>query len=509
MAKFSLRVSSHSQATFVGLADKFYDAGRPSAGARVLRQGANFQFSSIQDLLILTTRMCERNMFEDVHLALSAIDQNLHTETSLCQLARAYLHCGKLDAGAATFSKAVADNPKCATALLGLASIALAHGADERAVRLVQSVLADNPSDKNALAMLAHLALNDGDIARFETLMGQCQIGDGRSAQQHSYAAGLLSVGEWDRGWAAYALRETYEIPHVFRNHMVPTDLSQLDGKKVCLIVEQAFGDIIQFVRFAALCHQSGADVHMRCNTKLHQLFSSLPFPITCHSKVEKASSFDAVLPLFSIPSLVKWHDLRTLNATPYLAAEPEKISAWQAKVDRKQFNVAIAWQGNPNAAVDIGRSLPTSFLGELLDLPQVKFHCLQIGDPVEDATALPNGERLIIYDGLDDGDDAFLDSAALMQSMDLVVTTDTSLAHLGGALGVPSIIMLKWRPDWRWQRTGDTTPWYPEATLVRQPTHGDWHSVVNQTKSMMVKLAAQKLAMGTSDDSTISTGTL
>jgi hypothetical protein len=486
-------MKAHSQKHFVEWADTFYASHQVHLGNKVLRQGAKFPYSCLEDLIPLTTALLQRRLFQESYDALSSVPENNHNAISLYQYGISAFYIAKVKTAKCAFEKARELAPSTTNATVGLALVALSEGQDEKASKFAKRALTENRSEPSALGILAHLALYEGDYATFERLMLQRDLSSSVGMPHHSYATGLLSVGEWGKGWDAYRQRETYITPYVFRNHAVPSDISQLADKKVCLVAEQALGDMIQFVRFAALCVDAGAQVHLRCPAKLHRLFHSLPFPIVCHSKVDQPKEFDYVIPLFDLPSYVSWGELAKLNASTYLSAEQEKRVEWHAKIDQTQFNIAIAWQGNPDTAVDIGRSLPLEELSKLLDAPSVKFHCLQLGQAAESAKQLKNGDRLTHYRTLDDGEDAYIDSAAIMQSVDLVITTDTSLAHLAGGIGVPSIVCLKRRPDWRWKFEGDYCDWYPNAHLVRQPEHGNWNAVVAEILAIIAETVKKK----------------
>jgi hypothetical protein len=156
--------------------------------------------------------------------------------------------------------------------------------------------------------------------------------------------------------------------------------------------------------------------------------------------------------------------------------AEPDRIAAWKDRIGTSGLRVGIAWQGYPGRHEDKGRSLPLKAFGALADVPGIRLISLQKGDGEEQ---IPDaGFPVETLDGLDAGPDAFLDTAAVMMNLDLIVTSDTSIAHLAGALGRPVQVALRRVPDWRWMLDRADSPWYPSMRLFRQHTDGDWAGV-------------------------------
>ena len=180
---------------------------------------------------------------------------------------------------------------------------------------------------------------------------------------------------------------------------------------------------------------------------------------------------FDTVVPLLSLPARTSLPGAQP----PYLFAEPDRVAAWKSRIGPNGVRVGINWQGYSGRFEDKGRSFPLAMF-QPLAMPGVRLISLQKGEGEEQiATA---GIPLETLDGLDDGPDAFLDTAAVMMNLDLVITSDTSIAHLAGALGRPVWVALRWVPDWRWMLERADSPWYPTMRLFRQSRDGDWAAV-------------------------------
>src|SRR5262249_19249888 len=163
----------------------------------------------------------------------------------------------------------------------------------------------------------------------------------------------------------------------------------------------------------------------------------------------------------------------------PYLAAEEKLLARWKARIGKHGFKIGIAWQGNPQARIDQGRSIPVAEFVSLSRLPGVRLISLQKHHGLAQLARLPADCKIeTLGDDFDSGPDAFVDTAAVMESLDLIITSDTSIAHLAGALARPTWVALKHVPDWRWMLDRKDSPWYPKMRLFRQSARDDWRSV-------------------------------
>jgi hypothetical protein len=181
-----------------------------------------------------------------------------------------------------------------------------------------------------------------------------------------------------------------------------------------------------------------------------------------------------------------------------YLKAQEARKIKWQHHLKDDGFKIAICWQGNSTARLDIGRSFPVVLFAEIARVNGVRLISLQKNDGIEQLRALPRDITIeVLPEDFDSDENAFLDSAAVMTCVDLVITSDTSLAHLAGALGVKTWVPLKYVPDWRWLLERNDSPWYPSLKLYRQKTMGDWVSVFKDIENDLKNLIATKVAGG------------
>lgn len=201
-----------------------------------------------------------------------------------------------------------------------------------------------------------------------------------------------------------------------------------------------------------------------------------------------------------SLPSLLSYRPDRMQSEVPYLFADPTYSVHWEATLrgptsssTRRLFLVGVNWQGDPTFAADSFRSVPLTCFTTIAQIPSVRLVSLQKGHGTEQLGPFPFSERMICAPhDLDADCGAFQETAPLMQRLDLVITTDTAIAHLAGALGLPTWIALGHVPDWRWLLTGSNCPWHPTVCLFRQPASGDWQSVFGDMARQLTTLAKQ-----------------
>ena len=187
---------------------------------------------------------------------------------------------------------------------------------------------------------------------------------------------------------------------------------------------------------------------------------------------------FDFQCALMSVPKDLGVGIDSIPGTVPYLVPEEARAASWRERLGEKDFKVGIGWQGNPRGAIDKGRSVPLQQFRPLSQVPGVRLISLQRTHGLDQLDRLPSGMNVETLGAFDEGDDAFIDTAAIMENLDLVVTSDTATAHLAGALGRPAWVALKHVPDWRWMLDRSDTPWYPTVRLFRQNARGRWEGV-------------------------------
>jgi tetratricopeptide (TPR) repeat protein len=292
-----------------------------------------------------------------------------------------------------------------------------------------------------------------------------------------------LLLGEMPEGWKEYEHRwDMREFAPQRRAFSEPqwTGREPIEGKTVLLHAEQGFGDTIQFVRYARLLAAKGAEVIIEAQSALVRLLEST-YPSVI-ARGEPLPEFDYHCPMLSAP-LACNTDLATIPAgVPYLAVAESGIRSWMERIPRAgRLRAGIAWSGTRAHKFGHDRAMRLAELTPLFALSDVQWISVQKDVRDVDQPAL-RANRNLTHHGDDLAD--FADTAALLATLDLVISTDTSVAHLAGALGKPVWIMLARVPDFRWLLDRQDCPWYPTARLFRQPTSGDWASVVAQVRA-------------------------
>jgi tetratricopeptide (TPR) repeat protein len=296
-------------------------------------------------------------------------------------------------------------------------------------------------------------------------------------AEAH-YNEGLcrLLTGDFERGWAEHEWwRDIEQLKHTKRNFAQPqlTASQEVAGKTVLLHAEQGFGDTIQLCRYVPRIAALGGRVILEVQRSLHDLMQTLPGAAQIVSRSDCLPDFDMHCPMLSLP-LVFDTGLATIpRETPYLRASAQTVANWSARLPPKtRPRIGLAWSGRPEHNNDQNRSIDlASFLSPLEGI-DATFVSLQREVRAADAIVLQQRSNLIHFgDELKD----FSDTAALVANLDLVISVDTSVSHLAGALGKPVWILLPFIPDWRWLLDRDNSPWYPTARLFRQDDSRQW----------------------------------
>jgi FkbM family methyltransferase len=297
-----------------------------------------------------------------------------------------------------------------------------------------------------------------------------------------------LLEGDFERGWAEYEWR--WKLKN-FKPRQCPQpswDGSSLEGKTILLAAEQGLGDTIQFIRYAPLLKERGARVLAEIQRPLRQILSTAPGIDQLLVQGEATPAFDTHVTLLSLPRLLGTRLDSVPASVPYLSADPALVEKWRDDLTSLPgFKIGIAWKGSPQNRTDRGRSLPLRLFENLARVPGVTLVSLQKGQGIEQIAEVSDRFQVIDFgDRLDAEAGPFMDTAAIMRHLDLVITCDSSLAHLAGALGAPVWIALMLTPDWRWLNGRDDSPWYPTARLYRQTRVGDWPDVFDRMASAL-----------------------
>jgi tetratricopeptide (TPR) repeat protein len=333
------------------------------------------------------------------------------------------------------------------------------------------------------------------DLRRFEEALASFDhaltVQPDYAEAHYNEALCRLLIGDFDRGFDKNEWRwESEQRRKEKRNFVQPlwVGSNEIGGKTILLHAEQGFGDTIQFCRYAPLVAERGARVILEVPRPLDQLMGTLAVAAQIVSRGDPLPIFDIHCPLLSLP-LAFGTRLETIpSATPYLRASSQSVMNWDTRLGpkpKRHPRIGLAWSGRPTHKNDHNRSIRLGSLLSLLDI-NATFVSLQKDVRSDDATVLKDRSDLVHFgDALEN----FSDTAALISNLDLVISVDTSVAHLAGALAKPVWVLLPFVPDWRWLLDRDDSPWYPTARLFRQNDARAWDSVIARVHAALYEL--------------------
>jgi tetratricopeptide (TPR) repeat protein len=304
-----------------------------------------------------------------------------------------------------------------------------------------------------------------------------------------------LLEGDYEHGWVDYESRWLMKDAEPFRCHQELWDGSLLVGRTILLHWEQGMGDTLQFVRFVPLVKDKGGRVILTCQPRLFDLLSRCKGFDQLIRHGDPLPEFDVHAPLATLPKLLGI-TVETIPAdVPYLFAAPAQLEHWRRELPPGDtLKVGIAWQGNPRYGGDRHRSIPLVYFLPLARIPGVQMYSLQKSDGADQLQSLAPGTGILdLAARLDERGGAFMDTAAALKNLDLVITCDTSIGHLAGGLGVPVWTLLSFNSDWRWMLDRHDSPWYPTIRLFRQQRPGDWAEVFMQVADALRQVASHR----------------
>jgi tetratricopeptide (TPR) repeat protein len=303
-----------------------------------------------------------------------------------------------------------------------------------------------------------------------------------------------LRRGDFERGWELYDRRPMIDRGATLGGAARLWDGNrEIAGKTVFTYAEQGLGDTMQFCRYAILLRERGARVVLAVQHGLCALLRGLGPGIDVVELGEDPGDFDFHCPLLSLARAFGTRLNSIPSTVPYLRPDPARVSIWRERLGTQGRLIGVRWQGSTGRA-DAGRSFHARHFEAIAHIPSVRMLSLQRGAGSEQLLELPESLRIenLGAEFEPGGPDAFLDVAAVMECVEVVITSDTSIAHLAGALGRPTWVLLKHVPDWRWLLDRDDSPWYPTMRLLRQNRPGDWAGVFDRLRDELWTPSAQ-----------------
>jgi len=432
--------------------------------------------------------------------AVADCDQALRRDPGLADAhlirGEALMRLQRFDEALASYEAAAGVRP--AAARRGAGNVLYAMGRFEDALIAYDSATALEPGNAlghfnrgNTLRVLKQF---EAAIASYEAAIAQAP---GFAVAHHNRALCLLHLGRLAEGFEAYEWRRRcptfddprYQLPNAW------TGREPLTGKTLFVFPELFQGDLIQFCRYARMAERLGARVILGAPRAMHRLLQTLSPGIELIGEDETPARYDLQCALMSMPHAFG----TTLETLPgeanYLRPDPERVARWRERIGQHGLKVGIVWQGSTLPySIPLQRSFPLAAAQELAGVAGVRLIGLQKFNGLEQLADLPSGMHVeTLGDDFDPGPDAFIDTAAAMACCDLVVTVDTSVAHLAGALGVRGWVALPYVADWRWLSDRPDCPWYPSLRLFRQAVRGAWSHVFETMAQTLHSEAASR----------------
>jgi tetratricopeptide (TPR) repeat protein len=385
------------------------------------------------------------------------------------------------------YSRALAIDSGHIKALNMLGSVFHVVGRFEAAEECYRKALVLKPGTLSVLNNLGALYQSQERFAESITVLRQALAIDPSYADGHwNLALSLLACGDYREGWQEYEWRFKKSNPVPERHFTRPQwDGSPLEGGTILLHCEQGFGDTIQFIRYATLVARQGGRVVVECQSPaLKRLVAGVEGVSAVVAATEPLPFFDFHAPLLSLPLIFRTMLADIPAELPYLHADPGEVATWGARLGSSTaLKVGLVWAGRRNLALNRKRTCNLDSFAPLAAVRDTIFYSLQVGDGAEQAAAPPAGMRL---EDLTQHIRDFADTAALIANLDLVISIDTAVAHLAGAMGKPTWLLLPPAADWRWQADSKGTPWYPGMRLFRQSTAGGWQEVMGSVATAL-----------------------
>jgi tetratricopeptide (TPR) repeat protein len=386
---------------------------------------------------------------------------------------------GDTDAATLHYKEGIRFNPDAVEARYNLAMLLQEENELEQARTCYEQVVARFPKHvetRNNLAnTLLGLALPMEAVQHLRTAL---ELKPEYPEAHWNLGIADLTLGEFEEGWKEYEWR--FRLPS-YSGTTIPGprwDGSSLEGKRILLQAEQGLGDTIQFIRYGPLVKDLGAQVLFECPTPLLRLLANAQGVDNVAPSFDHLAPFDCYSPLLALPGLLP--KSQPPVKMPYLTIPPDLVDHWRHQMarltcGRKGPRIGLTWSGNPAHRNDRNRSIPLDQLSGFRDIPGIVWVNVQKDFSPVDEQLWP--DMIWLGDSLTD----FADTAAVMMTLDLVISVDTAVAHLAGALGLPVWTMLPYAADWRWLMDREDSPWYPTMRLFRQSQRRDWSSVISR----------------------------
>jgi len=434
---------------------------------------------------------CQQSKFEKaIESYARALELRPNFPQAWYELGSAYEAVERLEDAVVSYHRAIALSPAYAEAINNLGTVYqkqekldAAICEFRRALKLKPDLIAAHNNLGTAMRECGRI---DNAAAAFRNGIA---LAPDRPELHFNYAGVLLIQGDFEHGWPEYESR--WETGKLHTRHFSQPQWhgEALEGKRILLHAEQGFGDTLQFIRYASIVKRLGPTVIVECQRPLTRLLNGCPGIDCLVAGGDELPSFDLHSPLLSLPAVLKTTVSTIPSDVPYLFVDPNLVAHWRRRLDEFHgFRIGINWRGRAGKRESRQRDIPLNEFASLGQVGSVQLISLQKGAGEEELAAVRRCTSLVNLTEIDTEHGAFMDTGAIMKSIDLVITSDTSIAHLAGTLAVPVWVALPFAAEWRWLLDRSDSPWYPTMRLFRQKQLGDWAGVFEEIKAELQK---------------------
>ncbi|HSE79916.1 MAG TPA: tetratricopeptide repeat protein [Alphaproteobacteria bacterium] len=400
---------------------------------------------------------------------------------------------GRAEEAETACRRAIQIRPRFPEALINLGIVLRDQDRLEEAIDVYKRALSLRPNYAEAYNGIGSVLMRERKVGAAESAYRRALAAKPNFAEAHlNLAFCLLAQGRYLEAWPEYEWRiKVKELAAGQRAFAQPEwQGEQLGGKTLLIHAEQGMGDVIQFARFVNLAVERGARVVLEAHPPLVALLARLSGVAEVVPMRGALPEFAAHVRLLSLPNIFDIGLDRLAGDAAYIEPDPERVEAWRAIIgDDGRLRVGLVWSGNQGNRKLAHRNMPLEALRPLLAIDGVRLFSLQVGTPSAELSRLPRGAVDDLAPRLRD----FADTAAAVANLDLIITVDTAVAHLAGALARPTWIMLPFVRDWRWLSEGEESPWYASVRLFQQPAPHHWEPVVARIAAELKELAAER----------------
>jgi tetratricopeptide (TPR) repeat protein len=431
-----------------------------------------------------------------------ALTLDPHNTDAHLLLARVYSNTDNFNKAIDVIMQGLTLNPDDANLTFELANIYTVINRLNEALELYQTLYTQLPNNSSLAYNIAFTLKQIGHVNKaLQYYNRTLELNPLHAEAFFGRGVAYLMLGDFEKGWQGYEAR--YERPS--QKSLLTFDAPRWNGadiqeKTILLHAEQGLGDTFQFIRYAKQVKERvgpEGTVIVAVQKPLVTIIKRCPYIDQVIAINEPIPTFDAHSPLMSLPYVFKTRLDTIPSEHPYLYADEKLIDHWKQQLTHdKNFKIGICWKGNENYATATVRakaaqkSVQLEQLIPLCTVPGTTVYSLQKTTGTAELDTLPASVKIITFDGdFDQSNGRFMDTAAVIKNLDLVITVDTSIGHLASGLGVPTWVMLQNPADWRWMLKRTDSPWYPKTRLFKQPTPGDWESVINEITDELKKI--------------------